>query len=166
MAGMMQGMMAQLEAMPAAQREQMRSMMAARGMAAAPARMTYKRAGTDKVGKWTCDKYESFRNDQKVGEICTVTPAALGLTAADFAITQQLTEFIRTALPQVGDQVPVLGREAADGFTGFPVRTSTTVGGRTTVSELTEISRQTFPDALMTVPAGYTRQSMMGGRGQ
>lgn len=162
MGSMMQGMLAQLESLPAAQREQMRSMMAARGMAGPPARTTYKRNGSDKVGKWSCEKYDGFRAEQKVSEICTVAPTALGLTSADFAVTQQLTEFIRTGLPQIGDQVAFLGRPEADGFSGFPIRSSMTTSGRTTTAEVTDISRQNFADALFVVPAGFTKQAMGG----
>lgn len=162
MAGMMQGMMAQLDSLPAAQREQMRSMMASRGMAGPPARTTYKRNGSDKVARWACDKYDGFRGEQKVSEICTVAPAALGLTVADFAVTQQLTEFMRTGMPQMGDQVAFLGRPETDGFAGFPIRSSITTNGRTTVAEVSEISRQTFADALFAIPAGFTKQTMGG----
>lgn len=166
MAVMMQTMMAQLENLPPAQREQVRTMMAGRGLSTSPAPMTYKRTGSDKVGKWACDKYDGYRNDQKVSEICTTSPDALGLTVADFAVTQQLTEFIRTALPQMGDQVSFLGRGDADGYAGFPIRSSMTVAGFATAVEVTEVSRQTFPDTLFEIPAGFTRQGMMGGRGQ
>jgi hypothetical protein len=166
MAGMMQGMMAQMANLPPAARAQMEGMMRGRGMAAPAAaeRTLYKRVGADRVGRWTCDKYEGYRADQKVTERCTATPAALGLTAADFAVTQQLAEFVRTALPQAADQVATLGQTEADGFTGFPLRTVSVSGDRTTVTEVTAASRTTFDDAIFAIPADFTRQSMMGGR--
>jgi hypothetical protein len=166
MAVMVKGLMAQLEKMPPAQREQMSSMMGARGMSLTPVSTTYKRNGSDKVGKWSCDKYDGYRNDQKVSEVCTTTPAALGLTAADFAVTQQLAEFMSTVLPQAGDQVSFLGQGEAGGYSGFPLKSTVTAAGRTVTAEVTAVSRQTFSDSLFEVPAGFTKQTMMGGRGR
>ena len=44
------------------------------GGAGATAKPEFRRAGSDKVGKWTCEKWEGFRNDEKVAEVCTVEP--------------------------------------------------------------------------------------------
>jgi hypothetical protein len=166
MAAQMQMMLAQLENLPAAQRDQIKGMMAGRGLSMSPSRIAYKRVGTDKVGKWACEKYDGYRDDQKVNEVCAAAPSALGLGVADFAVTQQLTEFLRTALPQIVDQVAFLGRGEADGYAGFPIRSSMTIVGFTTSVEVAEVSRQTFPDTLFAIPAGFTKQTMMGGRGQ
>ena len=67
-------------------------------------------------------------------------------------------------VPNAGAMVGITGQ----GFPGMPVRTVTTVGANTTTSEITDISRQTFADALFQVPAGFTKQDMptMGGRGR
>jgi hypothetical protein len=51
------------------------------------------------VGKWACDKYEGFQNNEKVAEVCTVDPKALGFSAADFEITKQMTEFFKKMVP-------------------------------------------------------------------
>ena len=57
--------------------------MRGRGMGmAAPAKRS--RTGTDKVGKWTCDKYEGTANGQKVADLCTVDPTVLGLLRRTF----------------------------------------------------------------------------------
>ncbi len=68
---------------------QMEAMMKGRGMPgmSAPAKTEYRKAGTDKVGKWTCDKYGGCQDNQKTSELCTVDPTALGFTADDFQVS-------------------------------------------------------------------------------
>lgn len=171
MGGMMQGMMAQMQAqmanLPPEQRAQMEGMMRGRGMGmamggGAAERTSYKRTGTDRVGKWACDTYEGYRNGQKVSELCTASPTVLGFTAADFAVTEQLAAFIGGLLPEAGEQVSAIGRGGADGYTGFPIRSVVTSMGRTTTSEVTDIRRQTFADSVFAVPQGFQKQSMFG----
>jgi len=150
-----------LEGMPPAQRAQMEAMMKGRGMPGmgTPARTEYRRGGTSKVSKWTCDVYESFQNNAKTGEMCTVSPSALGFTAADFEVSRQLAEFLRGLLPQGADQLFQVGNASQQGFSGVPVRRVATVAGREMVTELTNVARQTFPDSLFAIPDGFTQQA-------
>jgi hypothetical protein len=37
--------------------------------------------------------------------------------------------------------------------------------GGTATTEVIEVDRQTFPDSLFTVPAGFTKQDIMGAMG-
>jgi Domain of unknown function (DUF4412) len=171
MGGQLQGVMAQMQAqmanLPPAQRAQMEAMMRGRGMTGAAAEKTeYTRTGTDRVGAWTCDKYDGYRGGQKTSEICTVAPAVLKLTVADFAVTQQLASFFKALMPQAADQFFSLGRLEENGFSGLPLKTTTTVAGRTTTIEVTEARRQTFADSVFAVPAGFQKQSMGMGMGQ
>ena len=163
MSDMMAQMKAQLAALPPEQRAMAESMMKGRGGAmGAAAKTEYKKVGTDKVGKWTCDKYEASRNGQKTSDLCTVDPSALGFTAGDFTVTQQFMEFFGKLLPQAADQAFGLGQASQQGFSGVPVRV---VAGNTT-TEVTEASRQTFADSLFAVPAGFQKIDMMGGGGR
>jgi hypothetical protein len=167
LSGMMTQMQAQMQAqmasMPPEQRAQVEAMMKGRGMSMAGAAKTeYKKTGTDKVGKWTCDKYEGSRNGQKISELCTVDPAALGFTAADFAITQHFMNFFGKLMPQVADQAMGLGQAAEHGFSGVPVRAVVNGPTGTTTTEVTEATRQTFPDSIFEVPAGFQKVDMMG----
>lgn len=163
--GAMAQMKAQLEKMPPAQRQQMETLMKDRGMGAAPAKTEYKKVGTGQVGKWTCDKYEGFQNGQRISELCTVDPRALGLTAADFAVAEQAAAFFKSAVPQGANQFFGIGKVEDQGFSGFPVRSVFTFAGQQTTTELSEVSHQTFADALFAVPSGFTKQSLTGGRG-
>jgi hypothetical protein len=163
MGDMMAQMQKALEGMPPAQRAQMEALMKGRGMpglGAAP-RTEYRRAGTSKVSKWTCDVYEGFQNNAKTGEVCTVAPTALGFAATDFEVTRQLADFIRGLIPQAADQLFAAGGTTpqAQGFSGVPVRRVATVAGRETVTELTSVARETFPDAIFAIPDGFTQQA-------
>ena len=161
MQGVMAQMQAALEKMPPAQRAQMEAVMKGRmgGMAAAAPKIESKRGGPDKVGRWTCEKYEVFMNGEKSNDVCAVDPSALGFTAKDFEVSRQLASFFQAMVPQIAAQVSVVGQVETHGFAGFPVRSTMVVAGRTITTELIEASRQTFADSLFTVPAGFTKQA-------
>jgi hypothetical protein len=167
----MAGMKEKLASLPPEQRAKMEAMMARIGGAGAAlgaaAKPDYRRAGSDKAGKWTCDKYEGFRNGEKISEVCTVDPKVLGLTMADFEISKQVAAFFEKMLPQAADQIFAMGTPEAQGFSGVPVRRINYSGGKVqSTSELTDVRRQTFPDSSYDVPAGFQKQTMgrMGGR--
>ena len=166
LATQMQDMMAKV---PPEMRAKVEAMMKGRGMGTATAARTeYRKVGTDKTAKWTCDKYDGYQDGQKSSEICTVDPGVLGLSTADFAVTQQFMEFFEKLMPQSAGQVFGLGQMQTQGFSGFPVKSSSTSGSRTTTSEVTDVSRQTFEDSLFEAPAGFQKESLpgMGGRGR
>ena len=94
----------------------------------------YRKAGTDKVGRWTCDKYQGYLNNQKVSELCTVDPKSLGFAVSDFEVARQLGEFFKGMMPQNLtpqnlDRVFAVGRVEAEGFAGLPVRRITYANG-------------------------------------
>jgi hypothetical protein len=158
----------QLKNMPPEQRAMMEQMMRGRGgmpgMASGPAeRLTYRQTGSDKVGQWTCTKYEGFRGADKVSELCTVDPTQFGLTAADFAVAKEFVEFLTGLLPQVADQAVMFGTVADQGFSGVPVRQTRFSDGRVeSVSEVKEFRRETFPASTWEVPAGFQREAGPG----
>jgi hypothetical protein len=171
MSDAMAQMQKELAKMPPEQRAQMEAIMkgrmggaGARG-AAAP-KTQYRKTGTDKVGKWTCDKYEGYVGAEKTSEVCTVDPKALGFTAADFAVSKQFAAFFKKLIPQMADQMFTIGSVEEQGFSGVPVRQTFSVSGRQITSEISEVTRQTFPDANFAAPAGYQKTSFGGGRGR
>lgn len=168
MSGAMAQIQEQMKNMPPEARKRMETAMQGRGAAAGAAGPTeYKKIGTDKVGKWNCDKYEGTRNGEKVSELCTVPPAALGFTPGDFEVTRKMAELFSKLVPQGGDQMFRIGSPEANGFAGLPVRTVIFRNGAISLtSEITDASRQSFPDSIFAVPAGYTKRDMMGGRGR
>lgn len=148
----------QIDKLPPAQRAQMQAMMKG---------VELTRTGTDKRGRWTCDKYDVILAGQKLGERCTVTLAALGFTAMDFDVMGQMGAFYSAMAPQTAGQVPAPTGIDPGGSSDFPVKTVMMIpGGATTTTELIEAGRQTLSDSLFAVPAGFTRQDgPLGGRG-
>jgi hypothetical protein len=165
-------MQKRLETLPPAQRAQMEAAMKGRlgGAAAGPAaRVQYKKTGTGAVGKWTCDKYEGFENGRKTSEVCAVDPKVLGFTASDFEVSRQFAEFFKKMLPSSTGQTQTfaIATVADQGFSGVPVRRMFTIAGREVTTEITEVSRQSFPDSAFAVPEGFQKQSIPAvGRGR
>jgi hypothetical protein len=159
-------MQAQFEQLPPAQRAQMEAMLKSGGVAAAP---SYTRTGSETVGRWTCDKYDMMQNGQKIGDVCTVKPAALDFGATDFEVMRQMAAFYAGMPPQMAGLVPSVSGIDQRGNPDFPVKTVLMFQGNTVTTEVVEAGRQTFPDALFAVPAGFTKQDLMGlmgGRGR
>jgi hypothetical protein len=161
--GAMAQMQTQLEKLPPAQRAQMEAMMKGRGGAAAAPQ--YTRTGSDTVGRWTCDKYDLMQDGQKIGDVCTVSPTMLGFGATDFNVMRQMSEFFSAMAPQMASQLPAVSPIDLRGTSGFPVKTVMMVQGRTVTMEVIEVGRQTFSDSLFAVPAGFTKQDIMGAMG-
>ena len=143
------------------QRAQVEAMMRGRSSAArgaAAVKTEYRKTGTDRVGKWTCDKYEGYRRGQKVSELCTVSPSTLGFSESDFAVTEQMRTFFSKVMPARADQFLSIGSANA-GFSGVPVRSITYgPGGVESTTELTDVSRQNLPDSTFQVPSGFQKQ--------
>ena len=168
LSGAMAQMQQMLASMTPEQRAQMEAMMKGRGMpalAGLQAKTEYKKGGTQRVGKWTCDVYELSAAGQKTGELCTVSPQTLGFTMADFEVSRQMASFLRGLIPQGADGVFQLGG-TEQGFSGVPVRRAVNVLGQEIVSEVESVNRQDLPDSLFVVPAGFTKEAFaLGGRG-
>jgi len=141
--------------LPPAQRAQVEAMM--KGVALT-------RTGVDKVGSWTCDKYDVILAGQKIGERCTVSLAVLGFTAADFAVMQQMAAFYSVMATQMPGQVGGSSGIEPNGSSDFPVKTVMMIPGATMTTELVEAGRETFSDALFAVPAGFRQETSPLGR--
>jgi hypothetical protein len=163
-------MQEQLKALPPAQRAQIENMLKGRGVpgiGGAPPKIEYRKTGSDKVGSWTCDKYEGMRNGQKVNELCTVDPKVLGFAISDFQVARQLMDFFGKLVPAAADQMFTIGTMEEQGFSGVPVRRITfSSDQRQSVSEMTQATRQAFAAATFEVPSGYQKEAFGLGRGR
>jgi hypothetical protein len=159
MTAAMAQMQEQLKKMPAEHRAMVEAMMKGKMGGAEPVKTVYRKTGTDRVGRWTCDRYEGYQNDKKTSELCTAEPAALGLAPADFEITRKLAEFFRKLVPQNADNLFSLGKPDDQGFSGVPIKRVFGAGPRQTVTETTEITRQTFAPSTWEVPAGFAKKA-------
>ena len=137
--------------------------MMGRGGAATP--ITYKATGSGKAGQWACKTYDGTRGNDKVSEICTVEPKALGLVPADFEVAKQLAEFLKAMIPGgMTDQIAVNGTETEQGFSGVPIKSTSFSKGKPTITtELKSIRHEPIPASAWQPPAGFKRQTM-GGR--
>jgi hypothetical protein len=157
----MQGAVAQtqsqLEKLPPAQRAQMDTMMKG---------VQLTRTRSDTVGRWTCDNHDVMLGGQKIGERCTVQLATLGFSETDFDVMLQMGAFYSAMASLAPGQPPGVSGIDRGGGSDFPVRTVLIFpGGTTTTTELVEARRQTFPDSLFAVPAGFTKQEFTGATG-
>ena len=162
-------MQEQLKNLPSQQRAIMEQAMRGRGGfpgAGAPqaAKIEYRQTGSDRAGQWSCTKYEGFRGQEKVMEVCAVDPKDLGVTPADFEVAKHLAEFLGSMMPQAADRVVVPGSTADQGFSGIPVRRTAYANGRVeSVTEIKEVRREAIPASAFEVPAGFKRENP-GGR--
>jgi Domain of unknown function (DUF4412) len=161
----------QLKNLPPQQRQIVEQMMKARGgvpganPAASAPKAQYRSAGSDKVGQWTCTKYEGYVGQQKTDEVCTVDPKEFGLTPADFEPVHQLADFMKTLVPAAGSQLLFNGTADDQGFTGVPVRhISYQNGTAASTTEVTDVRHLTFPASTFEVPAGFSKEAFAGGR--
>jgi hypothetical protein len=169
-AATMAAMKEKIATMPPEQRAKVEALMSRVGTAGPignpGGRPEYRRAGSDKVGKWKCDKYEGFRSGKKVAEVCTVEPKVLGLTEADFDVTKQVASFFEKMLPQGIDELVGVGRIETQGFAGVPVRRIAYDGEKVlSTSEVTDVKRTNFAASTYEVPAGFQKQTMGRGAG-
>jgi hypothetical protein len=134
----------------------------AAGRGDSPAKVVYRKAGTAKVGRWTCDKYESYVDGEKTSELCTVDPKVLGLTAGDLAVARQYADFL-PADPDAGQQLlATFGTMDVQGFAGVVVRQLYFRFGDQSGSALTDVRRASFPESDFQVPAGFTKEALFG----
>jgi hypothetical protein len=78
-----------------------------------------------------------------------------------------MAAFFKQFMPQMADQGLKVGTVAEQGFAGVPVRQVFTIAGRQVATEITDVSRQAFPDSVFQVPAGYEKTAFGApGRGR
>ena len=158
-------MQKELANMPPEQRAQMEAIMKGRmggagGRGAAAARRSIRKTGTDKVGNWTCDKYEGYVGAEKTSEVCTVDPKALGFTAADFAVSKQFAAFFKKLMP--ADGRPDVRHRQRRGA-GFQRRArQADLLRRRAPDHIGDYrgDQADVPDASFAAPAGYTGDSV------
>jgi len=171
MSDAMARMQEQLKTLPPEQRAQIEGLMKGRGTPGGPngqaAKTAYRKTGTDRVGAWTCDTYEGSQNNEKVAELCTVEARTLGFAMADFQVTKQLVDFFSKLVPQGADRMFAVGTPEDQGFSGVPVRRISFRNGQPqSVTEISEVRRQTFPASMFELPAGFQKEAFGGGQGR
>ncbi len=90
-------------------------------------------------------------------------PKEFGLTASDFDVTKQMVEFYKALVPQGAAQQFMInpGAPEQQGFPGVPVRRTNFENGKvSSVTEIKEFRRQSFPASTFEVPAGFSKQAL------
>ena len=161
----MKKMQDQMASMPPEQRAQMEKMM--KSMTAPPAAatpLTYRSLGTtEKVGPFTCSKYEALRDGKRVAEHCTASFDQLHLTAEDTKAFEEMGKFMKSRMGGRASASPVV-----EEMKGFPVHSVTYAGDKPDFeSTVTSAEHKSVDSSLFTVPSGLKKQDMgsMGGRG-
>jgi hypothetical protein len=152
-----------LKDLPPEQRQQAEEMMQqlGGGMTPGAAPLQYRKVGTDRVVRWSCDKYESYQNNQKRREACTIAPEQLGLTAQDFEAFQRFAAAASSMSPMGAGPLAGLPTKADSSLAGFPLRMRFFADGQAAFSwEVTDVQRETLPAAAFQVPADFRKEPL------
>jgi hypothetical protein len=127
--------------------------------------LDYTRTGGDKVGKWACDKYVVALKGRTIAEVCIAEPAALGCTPQDLEIVKPFAEFYSKVTKGGAEFLFNVGLTGPPGSAGIAVSVIGLAGGAAqSKTILTGATRETFPDSLFAVPAGYAKRDFPGMR--
>ena len=166
----MKQMQQKMASMPPEQRAMMEQAMKGRagamGAGGAPSpTVTFQAKGsTDKVGPFTCSKYDELSNGKRTAELCAATFDQLHLTEADLRSFQSMAKFMEPMRRMNPRGMAALPTEQIH---GFPVRTVMYDAADKPTYEDTVLSaeQQSVEAGMFTLPAGLTKSDMMGGRG-
>ncbi len=157
---------AQMKNMSPEQRKMMEQMMKGR-MGQGPAQQArsetvYKKAGSGiKVNRWVCDRYEGYRQGERVKEVWTADWKQLKLKKEDFEIMNDLRDFVKE-LSRRGQSSSFYnfseGGLDGKGFSGVPVKMIDYSQGRVHGRmEVKDIRQESMKADLFEVPAGLEK---------
>ena len=156
-----------LKGLPPEQRRMMEKMMKGRmgGAQGPPAKTVYRKVGSgETVGQWSCDKYEGYRQNEKVSEIWTTDWSDFGIKPEDFAVFRSLAKMFEGLAKQMKIdmyQVGAINPQSEHEFAGLPVRRIMYRNGKPYAKhEVLEVTRKDFDDSLFQVPAGLKKKEM------
>jgi hypothetical protein len=152
-----------LKDLPPEQRQRVEEMMQGMGGGMTPgaAPLQYRKAGTDRVAQWSCDKYEAYQKDQISREACIIAPEQLGLTSQDFEVFQRFAAAMSNMSPMGAGPMAGLPTKADSSLVGFPMRMRFFTDGPAAASwEVTDVQRETLPAAAFQVPADFRKEQL------
>jgi hypothetical protein len=178
MAQAMQQMQQQMANMPPEQRAQMEQMMKGQmggmmgmGGASGPPQITVEeKAKGQKVGQFTCTRYDVMSGAQKTEEVCAADISQIKLDAAAFDTFKALAAFYEP----LTRNIPKGNWAAPTGLSqiqGFPVQTLVYVGGQPASEwDLVKVESKPIDAGMFVLPPNLQKQEMpsmpsMGGRG-
>jgi hypothetical protein len=152
--------------MPPQQREMMEKMMKSMMPGAgARAKTTYKKVAVgEKVGNWSCDKYEGMAEGTKKVEMWITDPKQLGLGESDYQAIKDMARFFEKLIKNAENNFG-FGIDK-DGPQGLPVKTLSFRDGKASFkTEVKEFKKKDFGEGWFEVPAGLTKKQMGPGAG-
>jgi hypothetical protein len=167
----MKQMQDKMASMPPEQRAMMEQAMKGRAGAmsggGAPPVITYQaKGGSDRVGSFTCSKYDQLSNGKRTAELCAAPFSQLHLTDADMNTFKSMAKFMepmRRMNPRGG-----MSATPTEEIHGFPVRTVVYEGDKPTYEDtVLSVEQKSVDPGMFVLPAGLTKREFpgMGGRG-
>jgi hypothetical protein len=154
----MKRMQEQMATLPPDQRAMMEKMMGSMPGMGAPAKVTFRKVGSDKVGNWSCDKYEALADGKKSIESCHAEPKALGISEAELNSIKDLAKPFEKFAKNAEGLAPLMMKEAP---AGFPVRTLSYQDGKAVSQSVVKEARsQAVAASLFELPKGLAKQAM------
>ncbi len=156
-------MEAAMKNMPPEQRAMMEQMMRSQ-MPQEPVvpKISYKKAGSGRVGRWYCTKYEGYSNGAKVEEVWTAPFSTLGISASDLQVLKEMGDFFNEFYKGSGNSLVGDTEKWEKIFKGFPVKTIAYNKGKITYQDtIVEVKRARLPITLFEVPRGLKKEALM-----
>jgi len=140
----------------AASRKKFEALSKLRQKKSAPlAAVTFSAAGRRTVGRWDCALYRVTRGTKRLGELCTVPLASLGLTPGDLGTFGQAEELAWDEGAQGNEWM----NETRYGFP-VEVRTEATKLALASQAEVLDVRKTNFALSHFALPKGYRREEM------
>jgi len=155
---------AQLAQMPAAQRAQVEAMMKQNmpkmPQQAVSAPTQYKKiASGEKIGAWTCDKYDLMEGQNKVATMWVADWAQLGVTRADFAAFESMADFFSkmSGMQQAMGEAQKEMKEMM--AMGLPIKQSFDVSPGFE-QQLVKLEKKSIDATVFDLPADYKKEAI------
>jgi hypothetical protein len=115
--------------------------------------LTYKKAGTAKVGEWPCDRYTASADGRQV-EVCAAEAAVVGIAPDDMAVFEGFLDLSEKMAGEVA-KAGGIGAGPDRGFPGLPLeRAESRDGAVTDRFTIEKIEAETIAASELRVPPG------------
>jgi len=154
-----------LKGLPEDQRRQVEKQMAQMGMGNPGTQQPVPRFSSKQTGRSEnvngikCIIYESYRDNEKIGDACIADPTSLKLSKSDYQTLQGMFSFLRTMTKQFSFNSPGTKSEIGmfDDVEGLPIKVTNSQGS---VMSLLSTSKQALSADLFKIPDGYQQADM------
>jgi hypothetical protein len=131
------------------------------GSASAPPTITYEaKGGSDKIGQFTCTKYDQLSNGKRTAEMCAAPFSQLHLNEGDMRAFHSMAKFMepmRRMNPRGASAAPT------EEIHGFPVHTVVFTGEKPIYEEtVLSVEQRSVEASMFVLPAGLTKRDFPG----